>query len=126
LYPGEVQLPGSFTNKRASVHDSELAKGSDNYEAQLCNGYSKSIPYFEEKHNPVKHMMAMCSIWWCQRLYSYGFLFHLNAKLFPQFLLAQVGDNDRTRPLLFDHPASKEKRMFSQEKRVTAWNYSPY
>src|SRR5260370_18911132 len=36
----------------------------------------------------------------------YGFLFHLNAKLFPQVLLAQVGDNDRTRPLLFDHPAS--------------------
>lgn len=41
-----------------------------------------------------------------QSLYSYGFLFHLNAKLFPQILLAQIGDNYRTRPLLFDHPAS--------------------
>ena len=27
---------------------------------------------------------------------QFGFLFHLDAKLFPQFLLAQVGDNDRT------------------------------
>jgi hypothetical protein len=38
-------------------NNGELAKGSDIYEAQLCNGHSKSIPYFEEKHNPVKHMM---------------------------------------------------------------------
>jgi hypothetical protein len=29
--------------------------------ALLCNGYSKSILYFEEKHNLVKHMLARCS-----------------------------------------------------------------
>jgi hypothetical protein len=63
-YPGEVSFPGSFTNKRDSAHDGELAKGSDPHEALLCNGDSRSIPYFEEKHNPVNHMMAMCSIEW--------------------------------------------------------------
>ena len=42
---------------RLVQNNGELVKGSDIYEAQLRNGHSKSIPYFEEKHNPVKHMM---------------------------------------------------------------------
>jgi hypothetical protein len=31
-----------------------MARVFDIYEVQLCNGYSKSILYFEEKHNTVK------------------------------------------------------------------------
>src|SRR6266516_443069 len=34
------------------------------YEARLHRGYRKSIPHLEEKNNPVKHMLAVCSISW--------------------------------------------------------------
>ncbi len=34
------------------AHDGELVTVDDTYEVLLCNGYRKSIPYFEEKNNP--------------------------------------------------------------------------
>jgi len=34
------------------------------YEGRLNHGSKKSIPYFERKNNPVKHMLALCSIFW--------------------------------------------------------------
>ncbi len=34
------------------------------YEGRLNYGSKASIPYFEGKDNPVKHMLALCSILW--------------------------------------------------------------
>jgi hypothetical protein len=34
------------------------------YKVQLNQGFKKSIPYFEGKNNPVKHILALCSILW--------------------------------------------------------------
>src|SRR6266568_8253730 len=34
------------------------------YEVQLNHESKKSIPYFKEKNNPVKHILALCSILW--------------------------------------------------------------
>jgi hypothetical protein len=34
------------------------------YEEQLNHGPKQSIPYFEGKNNPVKHILALCSIFW--------------------------------------------------------------
>src|SRR5712691_10735296 len=34
------------------------------YEGRLNHGSKKSIPYFEGKNNPVKHILALCSILW--------------------------------------------------------------
>src|SRR6266496_5364874 len=34
------------------------------YERRLNHGSKKSIPYFEGKNNPVKHILALCSILW--------------------------------------------------------------
>jgi D5 N terminal like len=34
------------------------------YEVRLNHEFKKSIPHFEENDNPVKHILALCSIWW--------------------------------------------------------------
>jgi hypothetical protein len=34
------------------------------YEGRLHHSYKKSIPHFMGKNNPVKHMLALCSILW--------------------------------------------------------------
>jgi len=34
------------------------------YGGRLNHGSKKSIPYFEGKNNPVKHILALCSILW--------------------------------------------------------------
>jgi len=53
LHPGRARFPNPLTTRTVLF-----------YEAQLNHEYRKSIPYFEEKNNPVKHILALCSILW--------------------------------------------------------------
>jgi hypothetical protein len=46
------------------AHDGELGTVDDAYEVLLCNGYRKSIPYFEEKNNPFLAYIGSESIFW--------------------------------------------------------------
>ncbi len=58
------QIPQSLDYKDGSLHDGESELWVPIYEARLNHEYRKSIPYFEEKDNPVKHILALCSILW--------------------------------------------------------------
>jgi hypothetical protein len=44
------------------------------YEGKMNDEPRKSIRYFEEKNNPVKHILALCSILWqgnCGKMSAY-------------------------------------------------------
>ena len=64
LHPGKARIPQSLDDKDDLLHDGEKELRIPVYKARLHRGYRKSIPYFEEKDNPVKHIVALCSILW--------------------------------------------------------------